>query len=169
MTPLPAPLPLFLALVLGTAAVHKLVAQPRVAAAAAALVGTGRAPGQVLALAAATLEALAAIALLLPATRVLGAGLAMALWSAYGAALVLAHRRGGAADCGCSFGAAPKPVDTFALLRAPLLVLLATLVALAPAIAPFSVEAPFAALALFALYFAAGELAALPTPRRSPA
>lgn len=159
---------LFLAIVLASAAAHKLLATERLAAATANLLALELPTGQVLTMAAAALEAIAALALLWPATRTIGAVIAAVLWLAYGTAMLLAHRRGAAFDCGCDFGRRSKAIDRYALWRAPVLAMMAVLVAVLPSAAAVA-ESAFGALALFSLYLAVSEIAALPSPHRSPA
>lgn len=154
-----AALILFLAALLVAAAWHKLVARDRVAISAARLARTTPALGMPLLLAAATVETLAAIALLVPPLSQAGAVAAAALWAVY--ALALAARRGEVLDCGCDLVARDKPVDLFAIARPLVLAALAVAATLTPR-GPLSFDAPFAALALLALWFAASELAVLP-------
>lgn len=156
----------FLAVVLLTAAAHKLVARDRLAAAAARLAGVSPALGQPLSLAAAAVEAGAGLALVAPATRPAGAAIAAVLWAAYAVLLLRAHRAGRAFDCGCSFGVSPKIITLYPAKRAGVLAGLATAAALLPASFPGVLD-PFAALAFFALYLAAGELAAVSSIGRS--
>jgi len=156
----------FLALVLGSAAIHKLVARTRLTRATGRLLGLNDALAAPAMYAAAAIEAVAALALLIPATQAIGATIAFVLWLGYGAALHFAHRRGDDAfDCGCSFGKNSNGIDLYTRLR-PLVL---ALVALGVAAMPGAVElaAPFAGLAFFAMYLAAGELAALPSRQRS--
>lgn len=157
-----ATLAVFLALVLALSASHKLVARDRLAAATARLAGVGGATGQVISLAAAAIEGVAALALVLPGLQEVGGAIAALLWSAYG--LALWRRHGMRLDCGCTFAARDKPVDGLAITRAAGLAAIAVGVATNPA-APLSIETPFAALALVALYLAFGELAAIPAPQ----
>lgn len=153
-----AELSLFLALVLAMAACHKLIDRDRLAASAAALTGAPVALGAVISLAAAAYEAVVALALLFPATRLAGAVLAAVLWSTYGVALM--RRVGATLDCGCSFAARAKPVDAFAVLRAFTLAALAMSVLLNPTM-PLTLLSPFAALGFLALYLALGEVMAI--------
>lgn len=159
---------LLLALVLGSAAAHKLMARARLTRATGRLLGVNEALAFPATLGAATIETVAAIALLIPETQPLGALIAALLWLGYAVLLHRAHRRGDDAfDCGCSFGKSRHGIDRFTRLRPIALGLLAV-----PLIAfPGSpdVLAPFAALALFAMYLAAAELAALPSLSRSAA
>ena len=81
-----------------------------------------------------------------------------------GYALALLRHRGQTLDCGCDFAARERPVDLFAILRPVLLALLAAWSG-ASGPGPWTLEVPFAALALAALWFAAGELHAIPQVR----
>jgi hypothetical protein len=151
-----AALAYFLALVLLVAAAHKAVAHERMAVATARLLSLNSAVGSALAWTAAGLETLAALALILPETRMLGAVIAAMIWAGYGVALL--RHWGQTLDCGCSFSSREKPVGLFAVARATALALLGVMVANFPS-ATFTPEAPFAALAFFALLTAMGELA----------
>lgn len=152
---------LFLALVLLSAAAHKAFQADRLAGAAARLAGVNAGFGRVLAATAGAVELLAAIALLFAATRPAGAAIAAGLWLVY--AVLLVRRRGEAFDCGCTFGAHAAAPRVFAPARAILFAALALAAAFLPAGA-WSPEPLFAALALFSLQSAAGELAAIPQP-----
>ena len=168
MPALLSPLVPFLALVLAAAAVHKLIARDRVAAAAAGLIGVPLRLGLPLSITAAMVEGLAAASILIPVTRPAGALAATALWCLY-ATLLLAKTRHGTEpfDCGCSFGRARRGAgQRFAAVQPLLLAGLALVVAMR-ASQKFEIEPVFAALAFFGLYLAAGELAALPASRRS--
>lgn len=154
-----AALALFLALVLIGAAAHKVVQRERLALSVERLLGL-TAPMAALMLAlAGVLEGLAALALLIPATQPAGAAGAAMIWTLY--ALALLRRRGALLDCGCDFAARDKPVDTAMILRPAGLAVLALGCVLVPP-AAWTIETPFAAAALLALWFAASELAALP-------
>ncbi|WP_225010326.1 MauE/DoxX family redox-associated membrane protein [Novosphingobium percolationis] len=155
-------LPLFLALVLGGSALHKALDRQRLASAAARLVGVRPSHGLLLLVAAAGVEAIAALCLLAPALRSTGGLLAAGLWVLYG--LALARRRGETLDCGCDLVARERPVATWQIVRAFALAALALLVSALPA-AGFGLDAPFAAAAFLALYLAASELSAIPHPR----
>lgn len=158
----------FLALVLASSALAKLRERERLALATARLTGLGAAPAGALALVVAALEALAALALLLPATQGVGAVIAAAIWLAYGVALFAARARGDSLDCGCSPARRAKPVDRFMIGRAFGLAALAGLALAAALVGVTSaeIEPLFAALGLFTLYTLAGEIAALPPRRR---
>lgn len=153
-----------LALVLGSAAAHKLIDRARLSRATGRLLRLNPALALPATFAAAAVEAVAALALLMPATRTTGAAIAILLWLTYAAALHAAHRRGeDALDCGCSFGAHRKGLDLFTRARPLVLALFAAGLIVVPA--SIDVIAPFAGLALFAMYIAAAELAALPSTR----
>ena len=124
-----------------------------------------------LSLVAAAMETMAAVALLFPATQTVGALLAGLLWIGYGAALVAAARRGDSLDCGCSFAVHSRLVDAFTIARAFVLAGFAALafVAAYAGATPPGLEPVFAALGLFTLYHAAGEIAALPSSHRKAA
>lgn len=154
---------LFLALLLAVSAGHKLVERQRLAGVAARLAGAPAQLGPALLLAAAAYEATAALALIVAPLRPGGALAAAALWSGY--ALALLHHRGERLDCGCDFVRREKPIGTFAIARSALLAALAVAVAVSPA-AAWTLDAPFAALALLALWIAASELSALPARER---
>jgi hypothetical protein len=155
-----AALGLFLALLLALSAGHKLVARAALAPVAARLAGAAPVLGLPLLLTAAATEALAAMALLVPGLAAVGALGAAGLWSLY--AVALWRRRGQALDCGCDLVRRVRPVTPAMAARPLLLASAAVAVALLPA-APFTLETPFAALALLALWLAAAELAALPS------
>ncbi len=160
---------LVLAAVLGVSAAHKLVERARLAAATADLLRLHPAIAMPVTMAAAALEAAAALALVIPASRPVGALLAALLWSAYGAALFAARRRGdGAIDCGCDFSKRRTGIGSFVIGRAFML----GAVALALFVSPtggggVDIHSAFAALAFLALLFAAGEIAQLPPTTRS--
>lgn len=153
-------LAIFLALVLVSAAAHKLYARERLAFATSRLLRVNAALAVPAMLGAAALEGAAAIALVVPPTRMIGGLLAALLWGTYFLALAAAAGRGeNLLDCGCSFGARSHGIDRFVLLRP---MALAGLAAAAAAL-PKSLDpvAPVAGLAFFAFYLAAAELAAI--------
>ncbi|WP_421838030.1 MauE/DoxX family redox-associated membrane protein [Novosphingobium sp.] len=157
-----AALVLFCVGLLAASALHKVLARDRLAEATARLVGVGAVPGQLLLVLAGTLEFVAAACLLAAPLRLAGAVIAALVWGTY--ALALARRRGETLDCGCDLAARPKPVSTAQMLRAGGLALLAAAVALFPD-APLTLDAPFAAAGLLALYLGASELLAIPAPQ----
>jgi hypothetical protein len=154
-----AALALFLALVLIGAAAHKATSRERLTHATGRLLGLSAPMAAAVLAVAGVLEGLAALALLIPATLPAGAAGAAMIWTLY--ALALLRRRGAVLDCGCDFAARDKPVGAAMILRPAGLAVLALGCALAPP-AAWTIETPFAAAALLALWFAASELAALP-------
>lgn len=154
-------LPLFLALLLGGSAIHKIAAHDRLATAAGRLTGLHR-QGMLVLIAAGTVELVAAACLIAPPLRQTGALIGAGLWLVYAAALL--RHRGQTLDCGCDLVAREKPVDWPLIARPALLSLLALIVSTLPA-AAFTLDAPFAAAGLLALYLGASELLAIPHPR----
>lgn len=120
----------FLALLLSVAALHKLFWRSRALRAASEMTGMAwRSAGMAVSLATAS-ELGAAGLLAIPAYRAAGALLAASIWSAYFALIarsIVIGRRD--VDCGCSFGAAHRPLGRFELLRCASLSLLAVVVA----------------------------------------
>lgn len=159
-----AAITLALILLLAVSAAHKFIERERMALVTSRLLGVPFQMGATLLLMVAVAELLAAIAMCLPATRMGGAIAGAALWSSYTIALL--RHRGAVLDCGCDLVRREKPVGLFAILRPALLAILAFATALV-APADWSVEVPFAAAALLALWFAASELAAIPASTRT--
>jgi uncharacterized membrane protein HdeD (DUF308 family) len=157
-----AALILFCAALLATSALHKATARERLAAATAKLAGTGALGGQLLLILAGTVEIVAALCLVIEPLRMAGALITAALWAGY--ALALARRHGQTLDCGCDLAARPKPVTWALVLRSAGLAVLAGGIALLPQTA-FTLDTPFAALGLLALYLGASELLAIPSPQ----
>ncbi|MBD3728165.1 MAG: hypothetical protein IE933_00500 [Sphingomonadales bacterium] len=155
---------LALILLLVASAAHKFIQRDSMAPVTARLVGVPAAAGALVLLLAASAEILAALALVMPATRLGGAMAAAAIWTSYAVALL--RHRGSVLDCGCDLVRREKPVGLFAILRPVLLAAAALSVALVPP-RGWTVDAPFAAAALLALWFAASELAAIPAFSRS--
>ncbi len=152
---------IFLALVLGVSAAHKILAAARLANAAARLAGVPLVYGQMLSVCAAAVEGLAAISLLFDETRVLGASLATGIWAGY--AVLLWLRRGQSLDCGCSFGQREKRVGLPTIARSVGLSIIGLTAILFP-FGPITMESLFAGLGFLALYFALDELLAIPQP-----
>lgn len=160
------PLLLFLAGILASAALHKLLARQRLVAVTARLAGTGLVGGALLLTLAGLVEALAALAIVMPGLGEGGLVAAALLWLTYAAALW--RHRGKVLDCGCDLVSREKPIDAVAIGRPWLLAALALVLVLAgPVALDWSPDAPFAALALLALWFAAGELHSLPKLSRT--
>jgi len=114
----------FLALLLVASVIHKWLDRTRLAISAARLSGlddmsgiNDRAGGMLL-LASATLEITAAIALLVPSIRVIGAIVAATVWGIYLLLILRAIRAGMKdIDCGCSFGRKQTPLGSFQIMR----------------------------------------------------
>jgi len=155
----------FLALLLGTSAVHKALRWGRSRNVVRGFVGV---PGSLAdaALGLAVICELCAAGLLVaPATRAPGAVLAAAIWAGYLALLlraILGNRRD--LDCGCSFGATHRPLGTFQVTRNAALVGASAGVA---AVSAWGAAPPMAASqwlgagALLALYGALDQVMAL--------
>jgi uncharacterized membrane protein YphA (DoxX/SURF4 family) len=147
----------FAALILLTAAVHKLLHMERVSVSAARLAHLRPSTGPVLARLAAAIEVVAGATLLMPSLRNIGAILALAVWSSYALLLWNAAAHGRSFDCGCSLFSR-NDRSTISPAFPTLLALVAVVIMTLPTGAGMSIEAPFAALALFSLSFASGEL-----------
>ncbi|WP_411339418.1 MauE/DoxX family redox-associated membrane protein [Sphingopyxis sp. J-6] len=162
---------LFLAAVLGASAVHKIVDRGRLAQATSGLLRLPQVVAMPVTMAAAATETAAALSLLFPASRPVGALLAALLWFLYAAALFAARRRGDAAiDCGCDFGKPRRGIGLFVIGRAIALAAGALVLLISPAGGGgFDIQSILAALAFVALLFAAGEIAHLPATSRSAA
>lgn len=162
-------LALFLAAVLGASAAHKFVERARLTQATTGLLRLNAAIATPVTMAAAAVEAAAALALLFPASRPVGALLAALIWSLYGATLFAARRRGdGAIDCGCDFGKRSGGIGSFAIGRAFVLGAAALTLLVSPAGGGgIDIQSILAALAFLALFFATGEIANLPAASRS--
>ena len=148
----------FAALTLLTAAAHKLLHMERVSAAAARLTKLRQSTGPTLARLAAAIEFVAGCTLLVSPLRDIGAALAIGLWSSYAILLLLASARGQKLDCGCSLFSRGNRSTVSPALPTSLAVVALVIIAL-PGGEKMSIEAPFAALALFSLCLAFGELA----------
>jgi hypothetical protein len=110
-------------------------------------------------------EVAAAGLLLVPEWRTLGALLAAAIWTVYLLLIVRAIAAGRRdADCGCSFGAAQRPLGAFQVTRNGVLLALAVAVAMAGGRASGAgapVPQLLAACALLALYGALDQVMGL--------
>lgn len=170
MSVLVAALDMLLALVLASAAMHKIVAADRLSAATARLLGVSLEAGRVMRLLAATWEGAAAVAILWEPARPVGLGMATLLWLFYARLTAIAKRRGDAFDCGCSFASEKRGADPLTAPRALLLSLLAAAAIPAPVTPAFAPAAIFAGLGFFALMVAATEIASIvPLARRRTA
>jgi hypothetical protein len=127
----------FASMLLAVATLHKLMNRARAAHAVQDLTGLPRSLAGPAASGIAAAELLAATGMWIAPLRFDAALLAALIWSGYFVFLLQAVAAGRSdVDCGCSFGAAHRPVGLFQMLRAALLVLLGLGVALSAAIAP---------------------------------
>jgi hypothetical protein len=155
----------FASFLLLAAAVHKLSDRARAARAVTELTGLSEPLAKFAALGLSAGELIASIGLWIAPVRFDAALLAALIWSGYFVFLLQAVASGRSdVDCGCSFGAAHRPLGLFQLLRAGVLALLGLVIALSAAIAPGSLAYDasaaaigtqlFAGIALLALYAA---------------
>lgn len=157
---------LLIAIVLAASACHKLVARDRLAASAARLTGVPSALGAPLSFAAASVEVLAGIAILLPGGQTLGASLAFTLWAIY--AILLYRRRAQPDfDCGCDFGSPKVHHRQRTYVRASMLALLALIPIASQRTVQIELRTLLPALGFFGLYLTFTQLAALPPLKRS--
>jgi hypothetical protein len=127
----------FASLLLALAAVHKLSGHARATQAVQDLTGLPRTLAAPAASAIAAAELAAAAGLWIAPLRFDAALLAALIWSGYFVFLLQAVAAGRSdVDCGCSFGAAHRPLGLFQMLRAAMLALLGFVIALSAAIAP---------------------------------
>jgi hypothetical protein len=148
----------FAALLLAASGIHKCIARQRTRAAAHEFAGvpTGA-------------EVLASLLLWIPRFRASGAAVAGIIWGGYGLLMLRAVARGRRdVDCGCTFGAAHRPLGTFQLVRNAVLAASAALVAgvcATDGVRSIGAEQFLAAAALLALYGALDQAMALQAPR----
>ena len=146
----------FLAVLLIVSAAHKVLDRRRMAGSVRALAGIGGGLSVAALGCAALAEFAAGIALILPATRLIGAVAAAVIWSGYLRLILRAVDEGRAdIDCGCTFGRRSAPLGMFDAARN------LTLVALAAATAAGATHAPIvgatevlAGLGMLTLYLA---------------
>ena len=159
---LTAQLAWFLAILLGAAAVDKLVRWRHTISVAQRFAGAPEANAGAASAAAVGCELAAAVALAFPASRAAGAATAALLWTLYLGLLLRAFRSGRRdVDCGCSVGSQAagvhRPLGTFHVVRNGALVISALLVAAlsvhgAVGVLPSQVLAACAFLALYAAF-----------------
>jgi hypothetical protein len=159
----------FLAALLLASGLHKMIGRGRAAVVVHEFAGVPlRLAPFVLAAVAAT-EALAGLLLWMPWSRAAGAVLALLIWGSYLWLIVRAIARGRRdVDCGCSFGAAQRPLGAYHVARIAALGGAAALVAVvctASATGPVIASQVLAALALLALYGALDQVMSLSAPR----
>jgi hypothetical protein len=158
----------FLALLLAASAAHKAAKFARARTAAHEFAGIARRAAGLAATGIALAEALAAVLLAAPASRVAGAWLAAAIFGGYLALIARAIVEQRAVDCGCSFGPPRGALGAFEALRNAVLVVLAMLAALSSAsgAVPVAVVQWLAGGALLALYAALDQVMALRPMRK---
>jgi hypothetical protein len=158
----------FLALLMGASAIHKLARWGRTLGAAREFAGVPSGAAAYAVLAACVLEVLCAALLMAPSYREAGARLATGILALYLGlilkAIVLGRRD---TDCGCSFGAPRRGLWLFEVGRNALLLTLAVLVALSGASAtPATPSAVLAAVAFLTLYCALDQVMGLEPMRK---
>ena len=156
-----AALTLFCALLLAGLAVHKAFERDRLVNATSRLAGVGPVSGLLLLILAGTVEIVAAACLLIAPLHFAGALMAASLWAAY--ALALGRHHGETLDCGCDLATRAKPVTLPLILRPAALAAVAVAVGFQPFVS-MTIDAPFAAAGLLALYLGASEILAIPRP-----
>ena len=156
----------FQAALLLASALHKAMRLERARTAVHELAGVPRhlASGAVALVAGA--EAATALLLCMPAHRAAGGMLAAMIWASYLVLILRAIAQGrSAVDCGCSFGAAPRPLGSYQVLRNAALTCMGVSVAtFAAATAGDTAPGPqtlLAAFALLSLYAALDEVMSL--------
>jgi hypothetical protein len=166
---LAAQLAAFQAVLLLASGLHKLLRQARTRAVMREFAGVPRSLAPFAVAAAVAAELLTAGLLCTAAHRGAGGVLAGLIWSAYLALILRSIARGRRdVDCGCTFGAARRPLGTYAVVRNMGLAAMAAVVALgsvSAAAAPLIGSQILAALALLALYCALDQAMALTPPR----
>lgn len=164
----------FMALLLIASAAHKAIEPVRLRVATEAMTGLPRGAAWVLLLLAGGLEAGAGLSMLWPGLRPLACLAAAVVWGAYLVAIIRAMSAGRlSVDCGCAFGAGRRRLSLAHVNRNLLLFVLAlftaTLSTLTRVPAPaFDIHNLLAAVALFTLYVAADEIAAVKPGNRRP-
>jgi hypothetical protein len=149
--------------------VHKLLRRARTQRAVRELAGVPRHFAPFAAVIVAMAELLASLLLWTPSYRLMGGTLAVLIWSGYLALILRAIARGRRdVDCGCTFGAAQRPLGAYHVARNAVLTGVAVLVAggsAAGVSGPAVASQVLAALVLFALYGALDQVMALMPPR----
>ena len=160
----------FLAALLWASALHKLIRRQRAQAVIREFAGIPRRIAPLAVMAVATTELLAGIFLWMPAFRAAGGALAVLIWGGYSWLILRAIAQGRRdVDCGCSFGAAERPLGAYHVVRNAALAGAALLVAAGCAMsetgAPVAASQILAAVALLTLYEALDQVMALTAPR----
>jgi hypothetical protein len=159
----------FEAALLLASGLHKMIRRERIQAAVREFARVPRSFAPFAVLAVAVAEVLASLLLWMPSTRVVGGMLAVLIWGVYLALILRAIAQGRRdVDCGCTFGAAQRPLGVFQVARNVTLTGVALLVAAgsaAGATAPVVASQILAASVLLALYGALDQVMALTPPR----
>lgn len=173
-------LAVFLALILLASGLHKVIRRSRIQSVVREFAGVSAEFGPFVAMAAAAAELLAGLMLVMPGCRAFGGILAASIWAIYLYFILRAIAQGRSdVDCGCTFGAAHRPLGPFQVTRNAVLIGMAALVGAGAAVsggaapsggavvgATVSVGSEIlAALALAALYVAIEHVMALTPPR----
>ena len=159
----------FLAALLLASGLHKMIGRERAQAVVREFAGVPRRLAPFVLAAVAATEALAGILLWMPSSRAEGGALALLIWGGYLWLILRAIAQGRRdVDCGCSFGAAKRPLGAYHVVRTAGLSGAAALVAVgcaASATGPVIASQVLAALALLALYGALDQVMSLTAPR----
>jgi hypothetical protein len=159
----------FEAVLLLASGVHKMIRRDRIQAVVREFAEVPRRFAPFAVVVVALLELLAGLLLWTPPYRVVGGTLAVLIWGGYLALILRAIAQGRRdVDCGCSFGAARRPLGVFQVARNVVLTGVALLVAAGSAASvtgPVLASQILAALVLLALYGALDQVMALTPPR----
>ena len=159
----------FEAVLLLASGLHKMIRRDRTQAVVREFAGVPRHFAPFAVVAVALLELLASVLLWTPSHRVVGGTLAVLIWGGYLALILRAIAQGRRdVDCGCTFGAAQRPLGVFQVARNVVLTGAALLVAAGSAATvtgPVVASQIPAALVLLALYVALDQAMALTPPR----
>jgi hypothetical protein len=159
----------FEAVLLLASGLHKMIRRERTQAVVREFAGVPHDFAPLAVVAVAVAELLASLLLWMPATRAAGGMLAVLIWGGYLGLVLRAIAQGKRdVDCGCTFGAAHRPLGVFQVARNVMLTGLALLVAVGSAAGATGLVAAsqiLAALVLLALYGALDQVMALTPPR----
>jgi hypothetical protein len=160
----------FLAALLLASGLHKLIRRDHIQTVVQEFVGVPRYLAPFTVATVALSELLASLLLWTPSYRVVGGLLAALIWGVYLGLILRAIAQGRRdVDCGCTFGAAHRPLGVFQVVRNAVLVGTAVLVAMGSAASVTGAVITsqiVAAFALLALYGALDQVMALMPLRR---
>jgi hypothetical protein len=164
-----AQLAAFEAVLLLASGLHKVIRRDRTQAVVREFAGVPPHFAPLAVVVVALLELLASLLLWMPSYRVVGGTLAVLIWGGYLALILRAIAQGRRdVDCGCTFGAARRPLGVYQVVRNVVLTGVALLVAAGSAAGvtgPVLASQILAALVLLALYGALDQVMALTPPR----